>query len=143
MNLSEHLTIDEFNHSDSAIAHHIINICPDSLLNNAKDLALSLFEPIRSLLEVPIRIDSGFRCQELNQLIRGVPTSQHCLGMALDLVPVGLDIHSAFEKIRTSNLVWDQLILEHSGDSIWIHVSYNRSRNRQMVIPNLEKPSPN
>jgi uncharacterized protein YcbK (DUF882 family) len=143
MNLSEHLTDTEFNHSDTAISHNITNVCPDGLLGNAKALATNLFEPIRALLNVPLTVDSGYRCPELNQLVRGVPTSQHLQGQAIDVVPDGMDIHDAFDKIKNSNLVWDQLILEHSGSSIWIHFSYSKGKNRQMVIPNLEKPHSN
>ena len=141
MNLSEHLSLEEFTHSDTAIAKQIDNQMPDELMSNALALATLLFEPVRSLLGVPCKIDSGYRCVELNMAVRGVPTSQHTKGQALDIVPVGMSIQIAFAKIQSSSLIFDQLILEHSGSgSIWIHLSYSTERNRQQVIPYLLKP---
>lgn len=140
--LSKHLSISEFIHSDTAISKKIDNSLPDDLLKNAKYTAENLFEPIRELLgNKPIEITSGFRCSELNVAVRGVPTSQHCKAQAIDFQPpTGTSIQDAFEKIRNSNLVWDQLICEHDkAGHLWIHASITNGTNRQQVIENLLK----
>ena len=94
--LSNHLSLEEFQHSDTAIAKKIDNTLPDALLETAKYTANNLFEPIRALLNIPIVISSGYRCEELNTAVRGVPTSQHVKAEALDL------LHRAAQDITNS-----------------------------------------
>ena len=138
-NLSTHLTLEEFIHSDTAIANHIDNTLPDNLLETAKYTAENLFEPIRELLGDPIKINSGYRCEKLNVAVRGVDTSQHVKAEALDMLPT-MNIQDAFHKIVQSSLIWDQLILEHdSGGHTWIHASIKKGANRQQVIASLLK----
>jgi uncharacterized protein YcbK (DUF882 family) len=140
MDISEHLSLDEFQHSDTAIAHNLDNTMPDELMGNAQALGSKLFEPVRALLGVPLKVDSGYRSPELNQLVRGVPTSQHTKGQAVDFIPQGMALADAFEKIVGSGLIWDQLICEHDGAGhMWIHMSYAVARNRQEIIRNLLK----
>ena len=140
--LSEHLTLEEFTHSDTANRLGIDNTLPDELLETAKYTAQNLFEPIRELLGgVSINIDSGYRCHDLNVAVRGVPTSQHAKAEALDLHTNNMTIQEGFNKIKDSSLTWDQLICEHdSAGHIWIHASITANgTNRQQVIPNLLK----
>ena len=139
--LSPHLTLEDFVHSDTAIANHIDNSLPDELLETAKYTAVNLFEPIRELLGgVPLKVNSGYRCPELNVAVRGVPTSQHTKAEALDMFPRNMPVKDAFELIENSNLVWDQLICEHDAKgTIWIHASITDGTNRQQVIPSLLK----
>ena len=138
--LSEHLTLEEFQHSDTAIAKNIDNTLPNNLVGTAAYTAVNLFEPIRALLGVPIVISSGYRCEALNVAVRGVPTSQHVKAEALDMLPQGITLLEAFEKIENSNLTWDQLICEHdSVGHMWIHASIINGNNRRDVIPNLLK----
>jgi len=140
--LSRHLSLEEFTHSEKATELGINNALPDSLLPNATYTACFLFEPIRSLLGVPVRVTSGYRSTNLNIAVRGVMTSQHTKAQALDMIPVGLDIQEAFKKLsEAKGLIFDQLILEHSkSGAIWIHASIKQKDNRQQVIPYLEKP---
>lgn len=138
--LSEHLSLEEFTHSDTANARGIDNSLPDSLLETAKFTAENLFEPIRALLGCAININSGYRCEALNVAVRGVPTSQHRKAEALDMKP-NMNIQEAFQKIVDSDLVWDQIILEHDkAGHIWIHASIKADGvNRQQVIASLLK----
>ncbi len=139
--LSEHLTLEEFVSSNTATREDINNSLPDELLETAKYTAQNLFEPIRKLLgDIPLHIDSGYRCEALNKAVRGVPTSQHVKAEALDMVPSNMTVKEAFEKIKNSDLTWDQLICEHdSAGHIWVHASIVNGKNRQQVIPNLLK----
>jgi hypothetical protein len=138
--LSEHLTLEEFTHSDTANRLGIDNTLPDSLLETAKYTAENLFEPIRTLLGCSIGINSGYRCEALNVAVRGVATSQHKLAEAIDMHPA-MNIQDAFQTIVHSNLTWDQIILEHdNAGHIWVHASITANGvNRQQVIANLLK----
>ncbi|MCI4436572.1 MAG: hypothetical protein JHC33_07160 [Ignisphaera sp.] len=142
MNLSEHLTLEAFTHSDTANKLGIDNSLPDELLDTAIYTATNLFEPVRELLGgVPIGLNSGYRCHDLNVAVRGVPTSQHAKAEAIDLHINNMNANEAFDLIAASDLVFDQLICEHdSAGHIWIHISITANgTNRQQLIPNLLK----
>lgn len=87
---------------------------------------LALFaEQIRAILDVPIKITSGYRCDELNAAVNGSKTSQHALFQALDIVPMGMDIEDAYEELVDSDMLYGQLILEKGT---WIHISIGYKR---------------
>jgi len=140
-NLSDHLTLEDFVKSNTATRDGIDNSLPDELLETAKYTAQNLFEPIRELLGgVPLPVDSGYRCEALNTAVRGVPTSEHVLARALDMVPSNMTPLEAFNKIKNSNLIWNQLILEHTSSGVyWVHASIVDGKNKQQVIPTLLK----
>jgi zinc D-Ala-D-Ala carboxypeptidase len=50
-----------------------------------KLIATKIFEPLREWVGGPIKINSFFRSKALNTAIKGSNTSQHILGLALDL----------------------------------------------------------
>lgn len=92
-----------------------------------EDLAL-FAEQVRAFINVPMVITSGFRCEELNKAVGGVKTSQHQFFRAIDFIPKGMDLDECFSRLKMSNLVYGQLIKEHSGSSEWIHVSMGDKR---------------
>lgn len=68
-------------------------------------------------------ITSGYRCQELNELVKGSKTSQHMQGEAFDFIsPDYGDPKAIFEDLFKYRFILgiDQLILEPS----WVHVSF-------------------
>lgn len=103
MNLSEHLSEAEF----LATAHRAFlgeqaaswGAHPEWRANGAR-LALQVFEPVRALLAVPLHVNSGFRCYGLNREVGGAASSRHLLGLAIDVVPVGLPVLDAMFRIR-------------------------------------------
>lgn len=46
-------------------------------------------EALRALSDLPIRVNSGYRCERHNAAIGGSPNSQHKLGRAADIVIAG------------------------------------------------------
>lgn len=66
----------ELEYSNKAKTHKIDNSIPDSLIENAKEL-LNGLQIIRDALGKPIKITSGYRCPELNKLVKGVSNSSH------------------------------------------------------------------
>jgi zinc D-Ala-D-Ala carboxypeptidase len=132
MNLSEHVTIAEFERSEAAVKHGIANKMNEFETQRAKELCENVFEPIRAYLNKPIRINSGFRSAAVNKRIGGAKTSQHVLGEAMDL-----DLHDRelFEWI-IDNIDFDQAIYEGGNDSgaDWFHISYRKGRNRKQAL---------
>lgn len=139
-----HFTIEELYASDTAKRLGINNKPDIQQVINLVYLAAYVLEPLREVMDEPIKIGSGFRCQKLNKAVGGVYNSQHLNGQAVDLCIDG-DIEKGkkwFNYIK-DHLPFDQLIWEHnSKGSYWVHVSFihpDFGRNRHQVINNLLK----
>lgn len=87
-------------------------------------------ERVRAIVNKPLIITSGYRCKELNDALRGSRTSQHLLCEAIDFVPVGLTPKEAFISLMFSDLKFEQLILEYSGNSNWVHIGIGGKKER-------------
>lgn len=135
MNLSAHVTLAEFQDSSTATTYGINNKMNESQIASAKLLCENVFEPLRSYLNTPIKISSGFRSVQLNKMIKGSSTSQHTKGEAMDL-QIGAN---GFFFIKTK-LDFDQLIWEFGNDEnpSWVHVSFS-SKNRKQVLKATKK----
>jgi len=57
---------------------------PDSVVANLRYLAQKALQPVRTMLSVPLIINSGYRHPDVNKLIGASTTSQHCQGEAAD-----------------------------------------------------------
>jgi hypothetical protein len=98
----------------------------DTLTSVAK-----LAEQVRTLLGVPLKTTSGYRCPQLNAREGSTNRSQHLLCQAIDFVPLGIEIGFAFRTIwkavRAGDLKVGQLIFETANRSYgvvsWVHVS--------------------
>ena len=138
MKISPNLTLAEVSKSNTAIKLGIDNEPKGEHLNNMIHTANAIFQPMREHFGKPIFVSSGYRSPELNKAIGGAATSQHCKGEALDLdndaveYPTNKDI---FDYIK-NHLDFDQLIWEFDG--AWVHVSYNKDKNRKQVLRALK-----
>jgi zinc D-Ala-D-Ala carboxypeptidase len=88
-------------------------------LDNLERLCKEQLEQCRDLLG-PMHVNSGFRSKEVNARVGGAKTSQHCLGLACDFIPLNLELKYAYSLVQQSNIEFDQLIYEYGA---WIHVS--------------------
>lgn len=125
--ISKDFSFSEFEKSDTAKKHHINNAITDwDVRDNIISLVEHLLQPLRDAWGGPLVINSGFRCKELNELVGGVPTSQHCFGMAADVRctdPIALA-----RLIKRMKLVFDQCIVYDS----FVHLSYKRDGENRM-----------
>ena len=132
-----YFTIEELEHSDTAIKNKIDNTSNGETRTNLIKLIELLLDPIRTKWGKPIKVNSGYRCSKLNRMLGGVSTSQHVLGEAADItVGSSEENKKLFEMILSmSNILFDQLILEDGGK--WIHISLKWrvvSKNRREVL---------
>ena len=132
MRLSPHFDLSEFTRSETARLMKIDNVPNLQEIENLTNLCIHVLEPARQKTGAQIYITSGFRSHELNLAVGGVPTSQHCKGLAADL--------RVYTQFYTDNLVsalketdFDQLIFEKSGVRKWIHVSWSPNP-RHLII---------
>lgn len=140
MQLSKNLSLAEMLRSDSAKRNGIKNEPTAEHLENMKQLALHVFQPIREHFGIPIIITSGYRSKELNKAIGGSQTSQHSKGQAMDIDMDNTDLKNSvlFHWIK-DNLVYDQLIWEFGtkANPDWVHVSFvaeGKGINRKQVL---------
>lgn len=121
MQLTEHFTLEEFTHSDIAVRKGMDNTPDPDTLEVLKQTAAKL-EDIRSLLGVPIHINSGFRSLKVNSAVGGSVSSQHCKGEAVDFIaPQFGTPQEICRAILDSTIEFDQLI--HEG--AWVHISFS------------------
>ena len=134
--ISKHISYKEGVYSMTATRLGIDNTPGDDQLHFMEIIAEKVFEPLREWVSGPIKINSFYRCPELNKAIGGSATSQHCKGQAMD-------IDDTFHKATNAemyhwikeNLDFDQMIWEFGDDDNpdWVHISYvseEDNRNR-------------
>lgn len=125
---SEYFTLDEFTQSATAKRCGINNTPSPAIVANLQYGVSMILEPLRRYMQEPIIITSGYRCKELNEVVRGVPNSWHCLGNAADIHVSGKeDAAKKFTFLKNCASV-DTVLFEHSGNSQWIHVQWDVSK---------------
>ena len=119
---SPNFSMDELTHSDIATRLEIDNTPSEAAENNLKILAAGL-ETVRAELDdCPINISSGYRCLELNRLLKSKDSSPHILGLAADFSANKYGtIIEVMNQLASSSIEFDKLILEFGR---WIHISF-------------------
>ena|SRR5438874_900019 len=121
--LSSHFMLAEALRSDTAQRLGINNSSPPPEVVNTMMKTAVEMEILRTLLGVPIQVNSWYRCLELNRALKSKDTSQHVVGEAVDFVAPNYGSPKAicrFLMDQFSALPYDQLILEHT----WVHISF-------------------
>jgi uncharacterized protein YcbK (DUF882 family) len=108
--ISENFSYEEFEYSVKAEKNKINNSIPNpEVKEHIKALVLNVLQPLRDAWREPLHVNSGYRCAELNELVGGVPTSQHTKGEAAD---IACDKPLSLAKLAKSlGLPYDQMIL--------------------------------
>ena len=136
--ISKHITYKEATRSVTALRLGIENKPSEYELQNMELIAEKVFEPLREAVNGPIKINSFYRCEELNKAIGGSSRSQHCQGRAIDIDDVyGYVSNSYMYYYIKDNLDFDQLIWEFGTDTEpdWVHVSYvDSDSNRKRCL---------
>ena len=134
--LTQHFNLAEFFKTSTGLKNETTD---QNILANIENLAETL-ENIRVAFGAPVYISSGFRSAAVNKKVGGASGSQHTKGEAADLqvckggIP---ELKRLLKVIVTCGVAWDQLIVEHSGTSHWIHISSKRKSsgpNRNMIL---------
>lgn len=103
------------------------NVIPSFEIRDAVlALVRRVLQPLRDIYQKPMKVNSGYRCPALNEIVGGVPSSQHVKGEAADI-----HTGSPLETFRLARLAKttpeifaeiDQLILYDT----FLHVSHKR-----------------
>jgi hypothetical protein len=86
--LSKSFTLEELCRSDAAERipklRELQGNPSKAIVDSLRYLATTALQPVRDYISVPLAINSGYRHPDVNALIGGSATSQHCLGEAAD-----------------------------------------------------------
>ena len=136
--ISKHISYEEGVRSITALRLGLKNDPSDDHLQNMKLLSEKIFEPLRTFVNGPIKINSFYRGPELNKAIGGSSKSQHCHGQAMDIDDTyGVMSNATMYNWIKDNLDFDQMIWEFGDDKNpnWVHVSYvNPGENRNRCL---------
>lgn len=127
--IMKYFTINELCKSETASKHKIDNTPSAEIIANLTALVDNILDPLREAWGRPIIVTSGYRCEALNKLVGGVPTSQHKQGQAADISAGSIeDNKRLFDLAIKLKLPFDQIIDEYGYK--WVHISYSSTRRR-------------
>lgn len=136
MKITENFTMEELTESGIAERNGIDNVPDQKSLGNLVRLAHSLQE-IRDLINAPLIVTSGFRCQEVERILKKksndwISKSQHTRGNAADIRSHAFGTpRKLVETIINSPVKFDQLILEFDS---WVHFGLSDGKWRNQIL---------
>lgn len=149
MLLEKHFNFKTFTHSPTADKFRIDNTQMDEIvLHNLTRLHSFLLE-IQARLStkfgkvIQIRINSAYRCPELNERVGGSKTSQHTKGEAADTVAIGItfdEYYNALRELAKSGAIkFGQVIKEYGKNpetnaDDWLHISLPKNKINDFLI---------
>lgn len=111
------------------IRYRADNIPNNEELINLTQLCICVLDKIREKFGA-VTITSGYRNIAYNKSVGGASKSQHITGQASDFIIKSANLKDVYKWI-INNLEYDQVIFEVSGNTKWIHISYNIENNRK------------
>ena len=133
LNDTQHFKAKEIIYSKTAEKNNIDNYPKDEEVICNLNYTLQRLNEIREGFGSPIYINSGYRCEELNTRVDGAKTSAHKSGYAMDIVPANNKKVEFFEFMQEylQDKEFDELLLEKSAKSMWIHFALKSSQGKQ------------
>ena len=103
-----------------------------------EQLVMSNYDYSAAGKEEPIIINSAYRSPQVNKAVGGAATSNHLTGCAADIRCEGIEqaIRYAFILLDIgdeSQEDFDELLIEQSAKSIWVHFAVRPEGNRRKV----------
>lgn len=124
MQLSKHFSFDELTVTSHESLQKSNRLSAEPFIKQLKYTAGAL-EEIRELLNVPLKVTSGFRMPALNKAVGGSATSKHTQGLCADIQPMGVTVNEAFDIIAKNKgklLSVRKVIIEGVKGKSWLHV---------------------
>lgn len=141
--ISKHVSYKEGVYSITALRLGLKNDPSNDHLYNMIKVSENVFEPLRTHVGGPIKINSFYRGPELNKAIGGSAKSQHCHGQAIDIDDtLGHASNAEMFNWIKANCDYDQMIWEFGTDENpnWVHVSYvSKEKNRNRCLKAYRK----
>ena len=108
-------------------------------IENLKRLTKWLEQLRQRCNNTPIIINSGYRSPQVNKAVGGASNSNHLTGCAVDIRCLGIEQALRYATILLdisdeSGEVFDELLIEKSSKSIWVHFAVRPTGNRRRVM---------
>lgn len=141
----KYFTIPELTRSSMAETHNIDNTPDAIIISHLTEMTEKLLDPLREKWGAyclkkgfgtgALRVSSGYRCLQVNKLVGGSVTSAHLHGYAADIIPIN-GKQTEFEKwvseiFSKGKIGFDQIIIEKSKNSRWVHFGYKNQLGKQ------------
>jgi zinc D-Ala-D-Ala carboxypeptidase len=135
MQLSPHFTLSELTVSETAARKGLNNVPAAKELANLARLA-GVLEQVRALVGRPIVVTSGYRSKAVNKAIGGAVNSAHLSGLGADINCPPLTSKQFAQKIASSGVQYDQLILEFpdGAGGGWVHIGLSEGAPRRQEL---------
>lgn len=133
--------LEEFLESETALKNKIENLPSFQVIENIYRLA-EVLDGLRDAWGLPVHVNSGFRSPKLNSAVGGVSGSAHLFGNAADLVSGYARDFFEFTVayFKENKIPFDQIILEKSGSSTWVHIGlYSNDGKQRGEVKELQK----
>ena len=138
--LSPHFSYEEMTRSKWAEDHGEDNTPDELQLAGMINICWKLGEPLRNMFG-PIRVNSGFRSERVNEGVHGVGNSKHLSGEAMDIHIDSVEQGKEYYLFILKNVDFDQLLFEHNRKgAMWLHCSVclDPKENRYQAFPNYK-----
>lgn len=122
--------LSEFIQSQTAKSMGLSNIPDWESVENIKRLVFYMLQPLRDHFNIPLYINSGFRCPALNKVLKGATNSRHLYGQAADFTTFSKDTDDAIFRYISEMMIFDQVIRYDN----FIHVSFVLGDNRRQFL---------
>lgn len=113
----KYFTIKELCDSTTAKRLKIDNTPSEEIKKHLEELTDTILDPLRKAWGSAIIVNSGYRCERLNNAVGGSKTSAHLLGYAVDLHPVKYNnkkfLEFTVDFLKKNNIPYDQIINEY------------------------------
>lgn len=125
----KYFTLDELIYSATAKLKNIDNV-PNGAIKRNLEALIEQLDKIREKYGKPIYVNSGYRCDKLNDTVRGVKTSNHLLGIAADLdTRKGKAENKKLYELIVKNFDFDECFNENNW--AWVHYAYKRPNRKK------------
>lgn len=120
-----YFTVKEMTKSQTAELYHIDNTPTEKVIGNLKKV-MYILDMVRVHMGKPIIINSGYRCEKLNEMVGGVQKSMHTKGLAADFrTKEKEDINTMFEFLKKNQKEFK--IIELIKYSNFIHMGVSET----------------
>jgi len=98
-----------------------------NILSTAKRM-----DEFREFLGIPLNVLSWFRCEKLNNAVKGSKTSAHRIGMAVDIYSPKMSAREIYNRVKNSGLAYDQLIYYPKSNFVHFGFKLDKTKERKM-----------
>lgn len=120
-----YFNIKEMTKSQTAKLYHIDNTPTKEVVENLKKV-MYILDIVRVYIGKPILVNSGYRCEKLNEMVGGVQKSMHTKGLAADFrTGEKEDINTMFEFLKKNQKEFK--IIELINYKTFIHIGISET----------------